>query len=156
MSTRNPKDNPSETGQNLFYGISVRRNYRKAFPYLLEAAEVGYVHAQNLVGYCCDLGLGVKSNKALALFWYRQAAKFNHIEALWNLALKYDKGDGVVVNHKKAFSLYMKGAELGDASSQYNLAMDYLEGIGTKQDLSRGIEGCGRPSAREMQVPNSI
>ena len=67
MSTIIPKDNPSEIGQNFFYGISVRRNYRKAFPYLLDAAALGYVHAQNLVGYCYDLGLGVKRSKAAAV-----------------------------------------------------------------------------------------
>jgi uncharacterized protein len=132
MSTRILKNDPSELGQNLFYGISVKRNYRKAFPFLLEAANRGDVHTQNLVGYCYDLGLGVQSNKALALFWYRQAAKFNHSEALWNLALKYDKSDGVGVNDKKAFSLYMKAAELGDAPAQYNLGMSYLDGEGVK------------------------
>ena len=77
----------------------MRKNYRKAFPYLLDAAALGYVRAQNLVGYCYDLGLGVKRSKSAALFWYRQAAKCNHREALWNLALKYEKGEGVVVNH---------------------------------------------------------
>src|SRR5215813_12204109 len=101
MTTRIPKENPSEIGQNFFYGISVRKNYRKAFPHLLDAAGLGFVHAQNLVGYCYDLGLGVESNKPLALFWYRQAAKVDHIEALWNLALKYQKGDEVEVNYKK-------------------------------------------------------
>ena len=114
ISTRIPKDNPSEIGQNLFYGISVRRNYRKAFPYLLDAAALGDVHAQNLVGYCYDLGLGVKRSKSEALFWYRHAAKFNHKEALYNLALKHEKGEGVGVNHKKAISFYKKAAELGD------------------------------------------
>jgi TPR repeat protein len=103
MSTRTAKADPSEIGQNLFYGIAVERNYRKAFPYLLEAATLGDVHPQNLVGYCYDLGLGVKRDMSLALFWYRQAAKFHHKEALFNLAVSYEKGNGVAVNLKKAF-----------------------------------------------------
>jgi TPR repeat protein len=140
MRTKTPKYNPSEIGQNLFYGISVRKNYRKAFPYLLDAAGLGFVHAQNLVGYCYDLGLGVEQSKSAALFWYRHAAKFNHREALWNLALKYKKGDGVAVNQKKAFSFLKKAAELGDAPAQCSVALRYLEGLGTKQDLSQSIE----------------
>jgi uncharacterized protein len=148
MSTKILKNDPSELGQNLFYGLSVRRNYQKAFSFLLEAANRGDVHTQNLVGYCYDLGLGVKSDKALALFWYRQAARFNHREALYNLALKYEKGEGVVVNHRKAFSLYGKGAELGDALAQCALAIGYLEGLGTKQDLSNGIEWMRKAARR--------
>ena len=151
MSTRILKDDPSELGQNLFYGISEKRNYRKAFPFLLEAANRGDVHTQNLVGYCYDLGLGVKCDKALAVFWYRQAAKFNHREALYNLALKYEKGEGVVVNDQKAFSLYKKGAELGDAPAQCAFAIAYLEGRGTKQDLSKGIEWL-RKAARKRDA----
>ncbi len=51
MRTSSLKYNPSEVGQNLFYGISMRRNYRKALPYLLEAAGLGYLHSQNLVEF---------------------------------------------------------------------------------------------------------
>ncbi len=114
MSKTIVKDDPSEIGQNLFYGISRKRNYRKAFPYLLEAANRGDVHSKNLVGYCYDLGLGVERNKSRALSWFRHAAKFHHKEALFNLAVSYDTGDGVAVNHKKAFSFYKRAAELGD------------------------------------------
>jgi uncharacterized protein len=156
MRTRIPKDNPSVIGQNFFYGISVRKNYRKAFPYLLDAAARGYVHAQNLIGYCYDLGLGVKRSKSAALFWYRQAAKFNHREALCNLALKYEKGEGVTVNHKKAFSLYKKAAQLGDAPAQCNLAIGYLEGSGRSRICRRVLNGCERPREREMQRHNTI
>lgn len=45
-----------------------------------------------------------------------------------------------MVNNKKAFSFYKRAAELGDAPAQCNLAVGYLEGLGTKQDLSKGIE----------------
>lgn len=31
-------------GQDLFYGIGMRKNYRKAFPLLLVAAEIGHFH----------------------------------------------------------------------------------------------------------------
>lgn len=85
------REDPSEVGQEFFYGISRRKSYRKAFPYLFEAANDGYIHAQNLVGYCYDLGLGVEKDKRLAAFWYEQAAKGGHREAVANLALHYEK-----------------------------------------------------------------
>jgi len=75
VSTTPAKDDRYKVGQNLFYGISVNRNYRKAFPYLFEAANRGEIHAQNLIGFCYDLGLGVKKDKSQAIFWYQQAAK---------------------------------------------------------------------------------
>ncbi len=87
-------DTTFQLGQQYFYGISKQKNYRKAFPYLLEAASDGYIHAQNLLGYCYNLGLGVKKDKRLAAFWYEQAAKHDHKEALSNLALLYEKGQG--------------------------------------------------------------
>lgn len=74
--------NPSTLGQEFFYGISKRRNYRKAFPYLLDAAALGYVHAQNLVGYCYSLGLGVTKSKKAAAFWYKQAA---NLRSCWRV-----------------------------------------------------------------------
>jgi uncharacterized protein len=90
-----------------------RKSYRKAFPYLLQAAELNDPHCQNLVGYCYDLGLGVEKNTQLALFWYRQAARNDDKEALGNLALHYERGEGVKASLRKAFLLYKRAAELG-------------------------------------------
>jgi TPR repeat protein len=59
MITKPLNDDPSEVGQNFFYGISVKRNYRKAFPYLFEVANRAGIHAQKLVGYCYALGLAI-------------------------------------------------------------------------------------------------
>src|SRR5688572_17029640 len=110
--------NPSILGQEFFYGISKRSNYRRAFPYLLDAAALGYIHAQNLVGYSYSLGLGVTRSKKAAAFWYEQAAKAGHREALTNLGLFYERGEGVRRNSKKAFALYKRAAELGDLVGQ--------------------------------------
>ena len=79
--------NSSTIGQEFFYGISRRKNYKKAFPYLLDAAINRYIHAQNLVGYCYSHGLGVRKQKRVAAYWYEQAANGGHREALWNLGL---------------------------------------------------------------------
>ena len=85
----NLSEDPSEFGQQFFYGDGRKKSYRNAFPYLLKAARAGDPHCQNLVGYSYDLGLGVERNIQLALFWYEQAAKNNDREGLFNLALLY-------------------------------------------------------------------
>ena len=80
----------SRRGRELFYGIQCRKNFRKAFPYLLQAANAGYVHSQNLVGYCYAEGLGVEKDSIMALYWFLAAADGKHIEAPFNLALAYE------------------------------------------------------------------
>lgn len=150
MSTKPPNDDLSEVGQNLFYGINVKRSYRKAFPYLLEAANRGEIHAQNLVGYCYGLGLGVKKDRLQAIFWYQQAAKYHHEEALFNLGVSYDKGNGAE-DLKKALSFYKRAAALGHDGAQCNLGVNYLEGLGTRRNLTKGIEWM-RKAARNGSV----
>ncbi len=112
-------ENPSLIGQRYFYGDSGRRNYRKAFPFLLEAASAGDVHPQNLVGFCYDLGLGVQKDSAQAVFWYQRAARHRHKEALCNLAISYARGKGVEPNPRKAFLLYKQAALLTEDLKEF-------------------------------------
>jgi TPR repeat protein len=50
----------AEAGQQFYYCLGKRKSYKKAFPLLLDAAQAGHIHSQNLVGYCYDMGLGVE------------------------------------------------------------------------------------------------
>src|ERR1700678_3146120 len=84
----------SRIGREVFYGTRRARNRRKAMPYLLQAANAGYTHSQNLVGYCYSQGSGVKKNLRLSFFWFKAAAAGNHKEALFNLGLSYEMGMG--------------------------------------------------------------
>ena len=88
------KEDPSEMGQELFYGAGRKRSYVRALPYLLQAARLNDPHCQNLVGYCYDLGLGPKKDLRRPMYWYRKAARYDDKEALGNLALHYEKGEG--------------------------------------------------------------
>jgi|GEM_PF-2484097 len=133
------EEHSSVVGQRYFYGESGKRNYRKAFPYLLKAALAGDIHPQNLVGYCYGQGLGVQRDIGQAVFWFKRAAKHHHKEALFNLALMYVRGEGVKADSRKAFALYKRAALLGDAPAQCNLGICYLEGVGTKKNLAQGI-----------------
>src|ERR1700694_5550459 len=83
---------PREFGRALFYGEGKKRNYRKAFPLLLQAAREGHVHWQYLTGYALANGLGTSRNLKAARSWYARAAKRGHPGALFNLALMYAQG----------------------------------------------------------------
>ena len=84
------------------------KNYRKAFPLLISAAQDGYPHAQNLVGYAFDLGLAPARDAKKAVYWYKRAANSGHPESLYNLALCYSKGHGVRKDDRKALDLYRR------------------------------------------------
>jgi hypothetical protein len=72
MNKKPINDEFREIGQDLFYGISRKKSYGKAFPYLLEAAIMGELHCQNLVAYCYCNGLGVEKDIAQAFSWYQR------------------------------------------------------------------------------------
>lgn len=140
----------SRIGRELFYGIRRKKNYHRAFPLLLQAANAGYEHSQNLVGYCYSEGLGVKKNLKLALFWFQAAAEEGkHKEALFNLAVAYERGQGTAIDLRKAFACYRQAAKLGDVSAQCNLGVAYLEGLGTRQNLSLGIRWIKRAAQKD-------
>jgi uncharacterized protein len=136
MAARHAREFEMEQGRKYFYGIRTKKNYRKAYPLLLEAARQGFVHAQYLVGYAYRNGLGTKKALAKARRWWTSSAKRDHPGALFNLALDY--GRGIRPNPKKAFGLYQRGAELGDREAQCNLAVAYLDGRGTKRSPRLG------------------
>ena len=46
-----------------------------------KAAEQGYGHAQNGLGWMYDKGRGVEQDDIQAIFWYRKAAEQNHVDA---------------------------------------------------------------------------
>ncbi len=114
---------PAEVGQNLFYGIGVKKSYRKAFPLLLQAAHAGHIHCMNVVGYCYDLGLGVPKDRSSALSWYERAAEGGHRVALCNLAIIYDMGQGVPPDKAKAVALYHRAAALDNVKYLHRTRM---------------------------------
>lgn len=123
----------SRIGRKLFYDIHCKRNYCRAFPYLLQAANAGYVHSQNLVGYCYSKGVGVARDPKQAFYWFHAAATNCYEEAPFNLALTYEKGEGTPVNLAKAFAYYKKAAELGNPAAQCNLGVADIHGLGTRR-----------------------
>ncbi len=130
-------------GQNFFYGIGCKKNYKKAFEFLMIAANNGIPHAQNLIGFCYSEGKGIKKDSKSGFKWYRKAvlnkkkhdsSRKNRAIAFCNLAMMCDEGKGVEKNSKLAFKYYKSAAELGDTESQCNLGVLYHEGRGIQQN----------------------
>ena len=118
----------------LFNAKGWVKNYRTAFPLLLVAAKNGHPHAQNLVGYCYNLGFSPHRSSSAAVAWYKKAARKGYSEAMYNLAVCYAEGRGAPRNDQKAFKLNQRAAAAGHAWATCNLGTMYADGIGTKAD----------------------
>lgn len=73
-----------------------------AFKTVKEAAESGYVPAQDLLAYCYATGTGTKVNEGLAFAWYLRAALEGSQSARSSLLACFD--DGIGVNKDKALN----------------------------------------------------
>lgn len=72
-----------------------RRDYARAAPVLLVAAERGLPVAQTYIGFMYQNGLGVPRDYAVAASWLNQAAEQDEPTAQFLLGLLFDKGYGV-------------------------------------------------------------
>ena len=72
-----------------------RRDYARAAPVLLVAAERGLPVAQTYIGYMYQNGLGVPRDYVAAASWLNQAAEQDEPTAQFLLGLLFDKGFGV-------------------------------------------------------------
>jgi hypothetical protein len=76
-------------------GKSTRHNPVSAFKYTLQAAEQGYVPAEEAVGMMYANGKGVQQNYAEAGTWWIKAAEGGNLHAANNAAMLYRNGEGV-------------------------------------------------------------
>lgn len=123
-------------GTCLFYGKGIKKDVKKAFEYLKQAAEKGNDNAQARVGCCFYYGRGVDINKEEAVKWfYLSANKGNPIgEKL--LGECYIKAEGVAENKRLGISLLQRAFNQGELSSQRLLGNCYFKGDGVKKDFT--------------------
>lgn len=112
------------TGRKLydeakFYGAD---NYRKALPYLQNAAKAGYGEACYLLGNMYYWGYGIEKNYAIAKTMYERSIQFGYDKGEAELGLMYEDGAGVSKNMDKAIELYEKSAARGFSIGKYFLA----------------------------------
>ncbi len=82
-------------GKNLGDGQAGTRNPAQAFKYTMQAAEQGYVPAEEAVGMMYADGKGVEQNYDEAGKWWVKAAEGGNLRAANNAAQLYRNGEGV-------------------------------------------------------------
>jgi len=85
-------------GQNLATGQPMHRDPALAFKNTLQAAEQGYVPAENAVALMYANGKGVQQNYAEAAKWWVKAAEAGHVQAAFHTSMVYRGGPGVPGN----------------------------------------------------------
>ena len=106
-----------KTGVELFD----KKEYKKAYPLLMDAANGGHSDAQFLIGKMFQNGFGVKKESQKAFEWYTKSAEKGVAKAQNNLAIMYLNGEGCIRDSLKAISLFQMAAEQGFTYSQVTL-----------------------------------
>lgn len=137
----------TEMGKKLY--SAGRKN--EAAEYLLEAAEMGNVHAMYYVGVCYR---NVKSKEHVAANWLYRAARegvkagFKELEkmakkdisiAQVHLGTCYFYGYGTKKNRETAAYWYTQAAKLMNPQGYFNLAKCYEHGEGVKQKKKEAL-----------------
>jgi hypothetical protein len=85
-------------GHDLKTGKSMRPDPALAFKNTLQAAEKGYVPAENALALMYANGKGVEQNYAEAAKWWVKAAEAGHLQAASHASMVYRGGTGVPSN----------------------------------------------------------
>lgn len=109
--------------QFYFFGIGVRRNYRKSLSMLKYAAEGGFREAVHAYGRRLQFGQHCACNEAKGLRLIDQAVRMGVGDAALHLALCYLVGKGVPNADADKFRRYLKEAvRLGQGDEAFSLA----------------------------------
>jgi TPR repeat protein len=114
-----------------------QKNYPEALYYYQQAAKLGDVSSQYLLGKMYEDAKGSEQNLRQAANWYAQAAKQGHTKAQATLGYMYSKGNGVNQDYSQAIIWYQKAAEQGHMNAQYNLAYLYSLGQGVVKNYQQ-------------------
>jgi hypothetical protein len=105
-----------------------------------KAAELGYLSAQNNLGYIYGRGEGVARDYREAARWTRKAAEKGLSVAQSNLGSMYLRGQGVEKDYVEAEKWIRKAADQGLSIAQLSLGDLYLNGQGVAQDDAEGMK----------------
>jgi len=135
-------DPESQTLLALAYysGVLLKKDNVEAARLLRQAADRGYMAAEESLGMFAETGIGMEHpSPADALEWYHKAAQQGSMDAATDIALMYANGKGVTRDPAQAVAWFRRAAEGGDGSAQYNLALMYERGEGVPQDFKEAV-----------------
>lgn len=129
-----------------YYDIAKRNGFdidgsRKAREELIEAAELGDIGSQAILGRCYYVGdtLGIKKNEEYAVKWLSLASSKKDPRAMRWLGHCYRDGYGVEENQTTACRLYKESYSLGSGLSGYYYARQILNGEGIKRNEKKAM-----------------
>lgn len=105
--------------------------FKKAFPLMLEAAELGHEKAMCLLGTMYLMGQGIAENGREALRWLEMSRELGYEESISVLGMAYATGKaGIKIDLAKGREMLTYAAERGDEQSARMLGMiDRGEGM---------------------------
>jgi hypothetical protein len=105
-----------------------------AAPWVLAAANGGFVEAQLRLGRMLLAGEGIEKDETAALAWFGRAADAGDSGAHNMLGRCHENGWGTARDADRAARHYAIAASAGDGWAQYNLGHLFLDGIGVPRD----------------------
>lgn len=134
------QDNALEQNYKQGEVLFNRKEYKKAYSLLLDAANQGHSGSQFLIGKMYMLGNGVTLDYIEAMKWYTKAANSGYAPAYNNIGVMYLRGWGVNASATEAMKWYLKAAEQGIAMAQVNIGSLYRIGEGVEKDCAEAIK----------------
>lgn len=130
----------AEDGLDYYTGRNgVQRDYLKAFPLLLNAAQRGHVSAQFGVASMFFHGQGIGKDITQAFSWYLKAAEGGMAEAQNEMANFYFNGVGCKKDMAMAASWLGKAADNGIVDAMFNYGAMLVQGVGLAKDQQKGL-----------------
>jgi enhanced entry protein EnhC len=111
-------------GRMSLYGYGQLKNNARAIRYFSQAAEGGFLPAQEIMALH---ELLEKNNPTAAFYWFQKSADANDARAQMYCASAYLFGYGVSKNSDKARKYYIGAAKQGNPIAQYAVAENFLD-----------------------------
>ena len=114
--------------------------YKKAYEYYILAAERNNLHAIELLGRYCRMGLTGEANPEKTIEYFQRAIDMDSNYARVELAICYEDGFGVEQDSHKAFELLKKAADNDYPYAHSKLGGYYMNGVATEKNLDLAFE----------------
>ena len=133
--------------------VLLKNNDSEALRLLHQAADHGFMAAEELLGIFLERGLGVGQPSPLeAIDWYEKAVEQGSLEAATNVALMYEDGIGIPKDSAQALRWFGRTAEGGAPKARYSLALIYERCNGLLQNPKEYVRWLTSP-AEQGVVP---
>jgi TPR repeat protein len=127
--------------------VLLKNNDSEALRLLHQAADHGFMAAEELLGIFLERGLGVAQPSPLeAIDWYKKAVKQGSLDAATNVALMYEDGIGIPQDSAQALTWFGRTAEGGPSAAQYSLALIYQQCNGLLQNPKEYVRWLTAPA----------